>query len=203
MTSVLGSFSQKRMRSLPDTSALFPTLMNCDMPMPWARAYSRMASPSGPDWLDMAMFPAGGMVGAKVPSIRTGGAVLRIPMEFGPTRRMLARRAISTSSSSARRPSSPVSAKPAEMTTSPRTPFSAHCSAISRTWGPGTTTMARSTGSGMSRRESYALTELTTAAFGFTGYTAPANPWWRRFRKIVLPIAPGRDDAPMTATDRG
>ena len=56
----------------------------------------------------------------------TPGAVFTTPMQLGPTMRMPCARARRTSSRSASAPSGPVSAKPAEMTTRPRTRFVAH-----------------------------------------------------------------------------
>ncbi len=87
-TSVPGSCSQYSSRSLPDTSALLPTLMKCEMPMPSARAVSRIASPSAPLCDENATRPGGGYGGANVPSMRTPSSVLSTPRQLGPTSRM-------------------------------------------------------------------------------------------------------------------
>ncbi len=112
-----------------------------------------MAIPSAPDWLDMATLPRGGNTGANVPSRRTAGSVLSTPMQLGPTMRIPARRTASTTFRSSATPLSPISEKPAEITTTPRTPFSAHSFTTSSTWLPGTTMKARSTVSGISSTE--------------------------------------------------
>ena len=51
------------------------------------------------------------------------GSVFTTPMQFGPIRRIPDARQTSTSSRWRASPSSPVSPNPAEITTSPRTPF--------------------------------------------------------------------------------
>ena len=74
MTRVPGSCSQYSSRSLPETSALLPTLTNCEMPMPSDRAYSRIASPSAPLCDENATGPAGGHAAANVASRRTSSS---------------------------------------------------------------------------------------------------------------------------------
>jgi hypothetical protein len=64
--------------------------------------------------------------------------VLSSPRQFGPTIRMPLSRTVRTSASWRLRPSSPVSLKPAERTTTARTPSSAHCWTTSGTAGAGT-----------------------------------------------------------------
>jgi len=110
----------------------------------------RMAMPSAPLWLDMATLPGGGKTGAKVASRLTARSVLSMPMQLGPTIRIPALRTASSSSRSITVPSSPVSENPAEMTTRVLTPLSAHSPTTETTNLAGITTMARSTGSGMS-----------------------------------------------------
>ena len=72
------------------------------------------------------------------------------PRQFGPMTRIPLARASVTSSRCAASPSGPVSAKPLDTTTRPRTPFWVHCSTTSRTVLAGVATTARSTSSGMS-----------------------------------------------------
>ena len=59
----------------------------------------------------------------KVPCILTAESVLMTPMQFGPAIRIPARRIFSSNRSSRFRPSGPVSAKPALITTTAETPF--------------------------------------------------------------------------------
>ena len=92
----------------------------------------------------METLPAGGKTGLKVAFSRTAGSVLSTPMQFGPTRRIPAARARSRRRRSTARPSAPVSAKPAVITTTPRTPDRAHSSIASSTAAAGTATTARS-----------------------------------------------------------
>ncbi len=82
------SRSQNSSRSLPDTSALLPTLMKCETPMLRVAAYCRIASPSAPLCDDTATLPAGGAVGANWALRRTASSVLMTPRQLGPTIRM-------------------------------------------------------------------------------------------------------------------
>jgi len=109
MTRVPGSFSHHSMRSLPETSALLPTLTNCEMPSPSAPAVSRIASPSAPLCDENATVPAGGQAGANVASSSTPRSVLSTPRQLGPTSRMPCRRAVSRRRRSRSAPSAPVS----------------------------------------------------------------------------------------------
>ena len=93
----------------------------------------------------MPMLPAGGQVGAKVAFSDMAGSVLSTPRQFGPTMRMPEPRATAVSRCCARRPSSDASAKPAEITTAPRTPAAAQSSITPSTAAAGTATIARST----------------------------------------------------------
>ncbi len=131
-------------------SALFPTETKDDIPSPRALARSITAKPRAPLWERNPTRPCGGYADAKVAFSRTSGSVFRIPMQFGPMSRIPACRHTARSSRWRSRPSSPVSANPAEMTTSPRTPLAAHSRAASTTPGAGTTITARSTGPGTS-----------------------------------------------------
>ena len=108
-----------------------------------------MVTPRAPDWLMKLEGPGGGMVGAKVAFSETPSSVLRRPMQLGPTSRIPKSRQTPASRRSRSAPSGPTSLKPAEMTTTPFTPFSPHSRTTSRTCSLGTTTTARSTGPGM------------------------------------------------------
>ncbi len=92
--------------------------------------------------------PAGGAEGAKVALSATPGSVLITPMQFGPTIRTPAVRTRVIRARSRSMPSPPISLKPAEMTTRPRTPAATHSSATASTCSFGTTITARSTGPG-------------------------------------------------------
>ncbi len=131
------------------------------------------------------------------------GSVLITPMQFGPTTRIPEARAFSTRRRSASRPSSPVSAKPAEMTTAALTPFATQSSITLSTSGAGTAITARSSGPSMSRSEATHGTPSISVTFGFTAYRAPVYRALLRFVRIVRPIWPGVRLAPTTAIDRG
>ncbi len=73
-----------------------------------------------------------------------------MPMQLGPTMRIPAERTSSSSSVSSLTPSSPISEKPALMTTRALTPLSAHSCTTGITNRAGTTITAMSTESGMS-----------------------------------------------------
>src|SRR5512144_1216350 len=159
--------------------------------------------PRAPDCDTNAAAPNGGIEGAKVALSDTAGSAFSTPMQFGPTMRMRWRCTISTSCRSAAAPASPTSLKPAEITTRPRTRLVPHCSATVGTCSAGTTITARSTGSGISRTDGYALIEWTLEALGLTGNAAPVKPYRSMGARISLPMVSGRRDAPMTATARG
>ncbi len=149
MTWVSESSSQCSSRSLPETSALLPIETNWVRPMPSERATLRMATPRAPDWLTKPTPPRSAGTGAKVALSEIAGSVLMIPMQLGPIMRTPARRTVSRSRASRSRPSSPTSAKPAVITTRPRTPLAMDSSTAAWTWRRGTTMTARSTGSGI------------------------------------------------------
>jgi hypothetical protein len=88
-----------------------------------------------------------------VASSRTPGLVLTIPRQFGPISRIPEERQTASSCRWRSAPSGPVSANPAEITTSARTPAAAHSSAAPTTAWAGTATTARSTGPGTSATE--------------------------------------------------
>lgn len=146
-----GSSSQYWMRSLPLTSALLPTDTKLEIPRPSSAARPIISIPSAPDCDENPSRPRGGVNGANVAFIDTSGLVFTTPMQLGPTSRMPCRRASSTSSCSVPAFSESTSAKPAEMTTSPRTRFSAHWRTIAGTTSAGTQMTARSISSGTSR----------------------------------------------------
>ena len=114
-------------------------------------AASSRASPSAPLCDEKPMLPGGVERDAKV-ALRLGPAT-EIPRQFGPIRRAPYARTSASSRSWRSRPSLPVSAKPAEMTTSARTPCASACSAASITPAAGTQITATSTGSGISSTE--------------------------------------------------
>ena len=118
-------------------------------PTPRSWATFRIATPSAPDWLTKPSEPGRAGVGAKVAFRLKAGSVLITPMQLGPIMRTPARRTVSRSNRSWRAPSSPVSEKPAVITTRPRTPRAMHSSTTPWTSGRGTRMTARSTGSGM------------------------------------------------------
>ena len=149
ITRVPGSSSQYSSRSLAETSAVLPTETNCESPRPSPAAMLSTATPSAPDWLTKPIAPGSGGVGEKVASSRTSAAVLKTPMQFGPTSRPPAARTRALSSSSSARPSAPVSEKPAVITTMPRTPRAMHSSITPATASRGTRITARSIGSGI------------------------------------------------------
>ena len=75
MTRVSGSSSQYSSRSLPDTSALLPTLTNVERPTCRSAASSRIAMPSAPLCDESATWPAGGKIGENDAFSRTSGFV--------------------------------------------------------------------------------------------------------------------------------
>jgi hypothetical protein len=133
-----------------------------------------MARPSAPDCDEKATFPCGGQVVAKVALSATAGSALTSPRQLGPTMRMpvaahlldepvLQRLALGPARLGEARGDDHQGAHALAM----------QSSATSSTCAAGTTITARSTGSGMASTDGYAFTDCTTAAPGFTGYTAP------------------------------
>jgi hypothetical protein len=131
---------------LPETSALLPAETKLDIPTLSVRTVSRMASPSAPLCVNMPMLPAGGHVGAKVAFSATAGSVLRTPMQLGPTIRIPESRTSATRRRSLSRPAPEASPKPAEITTTARTPARAQSATAFSTPAAGTAITARSTG---------------------------------------------------------
>ena len=148
ITRVPGSSSQYSSRSLPETSALLPMEANCVSPTPRSAATFKIATPRAPDWLTKPIEPGRAGVGAKVAFKRTSGSVLITPMQLGPTMRMPCSRTRSRTSASTAAPAAPVSAKPAVITTRPRTPASRQSRTTAGTAPLGTAIRARSIGSG-------------------------------------------------------
>jgi hypothetical protein len=132
-----------------------------------------MAEPSAPDWQKNPARPRGGISPARLALMETSGSVLMMPSALGPIRRTPYERERPTSLRCRWRPSSPVSANPAEITTSPCTPLAAQSSTTSGTASDGTATTAMSTASGMSPTVGYAGRPATDVAAGFTTYTRP------------------------------
>ena len=97
-----------------------------------------------------AMRPALGAVGECSVSF---AEALHMPLQFGPTKRMPASRAAATRSAWRSGPPSPLSAKPALITTAARMPLAPHSRSTPGAAAAGTVTTARSTGSGMSSTE--------------------------------------------------
>jgi hypothetical protein len=174
-TCVCGSCSQYSSRSLPDRSALLPTDTNDDSPTPSLPAASMIAIPSPPLCDKKPDLPGIALGGANVALRRTSAAVLSTPRQLGPTNRIPASRHTPTSSRCRRAPSAPISLKPAEMTSSARTPTEPHSRATGTTCSAGTTTTARSTGPGIWVTERYAGRDWTTSARLLTAYTRPLN----------------------------
>ena len=100
-----------------------------------------------------ARLPGSGILRAKVALMRTFGSVLMIPRQLGPMSGMPAARTASRNRSSSFAPSSPVSLKPAEISTIALTPAAAASATTSRTAAAGTTTTARSAGFGVWRSD--------------------------------------------------
>ena len=145
-TSVASSSSHHSSRSFVETSALLPIDTNAERPSPRDSAASSSARPSAPLCEEKPMLPAGAERAAKV-AFRLGPATA-MPRQFGPISRAPCERTSASSCSCRSTPSLPISAKPAEMTTSARTPLRSACSAASSTAAPGSEITARSTGVG-------------------------------------------------------
>ena len=96
------------------------------------------------------------------------------PCELGPTMRMPAARARAVMASCVRRPASPVSENPAEITMAADTPSAAQRSTACTACSPATATMARSGGAGKASRSGHARSPCTSARCGLMGYKVPA-----------------------------
>ncbi len=178
---------------------MLPIETNDDRPSPSRFAMLITAIPSAPDCDMKAMRPSGGEAWANVPLSATAGSVLITPMQFGPIIRIPVDLQTSTSSRCSARPSSPVSANPAEITTSAPTPFSAHSLATPSTSAAGTTTNARSTSPGTSRMLGYAATPCTAARDRVDGIDDAGE---RLGEEVAKQAAADRGRVPRGADDR-
>ncbi len=126
------------------------------------------------------------------------------PKAFGPMMRIPYVRAWRTSARWRSRPAGPLSAYPAETTTRPCTRL-LHSATTSGTYGAGTATTARSTGSAMSRTDRWAGTPSSSFSWSalFTA-SRPVKPAARRLSRTLRPATPpGVRPAPTTATEPG
>ena len=130
------------------------------------RAYSRMARPSAPLWVENATRPAGGNTGEKVAFSSTLGSAFSSPMQLGPIMRAPASRTIVRSSASRARPSTPVSEKPALMTTSALTCFTMASWTTAETLAAGTAITARSMSPGTLVSRGYAVRPCSAVTSG-------------------------------------
>jgi hypothetical protein len=142
-------------------------------------------------------------VGAKVALSCVSGCVLRTPRQLGPTSLTPDARHSSSSSRWRSAPAPPISAKPAEMTTSARAPAATHSRATDITRGAGTTITARSTGAGRSLTDRYASIPWIEPPFSLTAYREPVKSAFTMLWSSSPPTVPRRRDAPTTTTDRG
>ena len=147
------------------------------------------------------MFPGGAERDANV-ALRRGPATA-MPRQFGPISRAPCARTSASSRSCRSRPSTPVSAKPAEMTTSAFTPARSASAAASSTAAAGRQITTRSTSSGSRRSSRSPGRPRPFDPSRLTGNAAPAKSASRMLRKSSPPIVPRRLDAPTTATVRG
>ena len=136
------------MRSPKSMSSIDPRETNMLNPTPASITQSIIVLPRAPLWEMKAIFPGAGMVLTNVVFRPTPG--LMNPRQLGPRRRMPYFVLISSIRSSSLRPCSPVSLKPAEMTTMPCTPARPHCSTALGTIAAGVTITVRSGGVGIS-----------------------------------------------------
>ena len=84
---MFSSSSQYWSRSLPDTSARLPALTKVDSPSPRRATFSRIATPSAPDWQKKPARPRGGITVASEAFSEYSAAVLMMPRQFGPISR--------------------------------------------------------------------------------------------------------------------
>ncbi len=129
-----------------------------------------------PLWLTMAIGPVarpGSRNGEANVATRREGRWAK-PWQFGPMMRRPVRSASARRRACAARPASSTSANPLLNTIAARMPLAAAPSSDSSTRSAGTTTMARSTSSGIAATEGKAGSPCTVAREGFTGKTRPA-----------------------------
>src|SRR4030042_665923 len=127
---------------------------------------------------------------------------LQNPIQLGPMKRMLPFLAIFNTSSCSFLPSFPISAKPAEIITPAFTPLATQSSMTAATPVDGMTTIARSTGSGISVTRGKALWPRISLSLLLTGYTGPLKPV-SALLKVEKPHLFQLFVAPTTATDLG
>ncbi len=164
-------------------------------------ARSSIASPSAPLCESIETPPAGGQLGAKV--ALSDVAVSRTPMQLGPTMRMPAPRTISLRRASTFLPSAEISANPAVITTTPRTPARAHSRSTSSTAGAGTATTTRSTCAPIAVTLGKHFTPWISVACALTAYTRPRKPHFTMLSRMARPIESSCREAPTTATEAG
>ena len=138
---------------------MFPIETNAERPRPRGSAASSSARPRAPLCDEKPIEPGAALRAAKV-AFRLGAADAR-PRQFGPMSRAPCARTAASSCSWRSRPACPTSAKPAEMTTSARTPARSASSAAGTTASAATAITARSTVSGISATDVYARTPAT------------------------------------------
>src|SRR4030043_923700 len=127
---------------------------------------------------------------------------LQKPMQLGPMKRIPPFLAILKTSSCSFLPSSPISAKPAEIIPPAFTPLATHSSMTEATMGAGIQKTARPTGPGISATRAKALCPRISLSLLFTGYTGPLKPF-SALLKVENPHLFQLLVAPTTATDLG
>ena len=167
MLRVLGSSPRWKIKSPQPTSIIEPSEIKALKPTFSFRLQSRTAVQSAPLWLMKPTVPGRAMPAANVALSLVPGTMT--PRQFGPTMRICPFRASSRTCRSNSTPAAPVSLKPAEMMTTPRTPACAQSRTIPGTDGGGVTITAKSTFSGTARMPGYALRPSTVSRFGLTG----------------------------------
>jgi hypothetical protein len=162
--------------------------------------------PARPTATRSATLPEGREVGAKVASRRTAGSALSTPRQLGPTMRMPQRRSLAT----ARLQRLPRPADLREARADHHHPPHALAPAApprSGTCAAGTTSTARSTSSGMSRRCAYARTDCTTAARRVhrvdRALEAEVHEVVEHLRGDGAPLAGGADDGDGAGAEQG
>ena len=173
------------------------------MPRFTRRAYSRMARPSAPLCVENATRPAGGNTGENVAFSSTLGSAFSSPMQLGPIMRMPASRTIVRSSASRARPSTPVSEKPALMTTSALTCFAIASWTTADTLAAGTAITARSMSPGTSVSRGYAGRPCSCGGLWMNRQNATRKPGGPQVVENLGADAAAVAAAPTIATDAG
>ena len=153
---------------------MFPRLITLLNPIPEVRLQSRSATIIAPLWEINAIFPFGGIICANEEFNGVWESV--IPKLFGPIIFMPYSLLSATNSSSNFAPSSPISLKPALITTMFSTPASPQSFIDSFTKAAGMDMITKSTFSGTSLIFSYAFNPWISPLFGLIGYTFPLYP---------------------------